>query len=91
MKTRVSVTAAAKEIGCAPQLVRMKMKAGDWDLGEVVKPNEINGKQFFSYLIFRPKLDRFLGKGVNEDVRTTEIHTGAEPDTAAAGTGACGA
>ncbi len=90
MKSRVSVTAAAKEIGCAPQLVRIKMKAGEWDLGEVVKPGEINGKQFYSYLIFRPKLDRFLGKGVNDNVRT-EIHTGAEPDTAGAGTGACGA
>lgn len=31
------------------------------------------------------------GKEVNEDVRTAEIHTGAEPATAGTGAGSCGA
>lgn len=50
MKTRVSVTAAAKEIGCAPQLVHRKMKAGEWDLGEVVELGERIERRYGIYV-----------------------------------------
>lgn len=58
-KVRVSVTDAAREIGCAPQFLRLRMQAGDWDLGSYVA-----GKagRHANYYVFRDKLDRFLGK-----------------------------
>lgn len=64
---RVSVMQAAKEIGVAPQLVRERMKCAKtdplhWDLGEVVETG--SEKKKYTYLIFRAKLDRFLGRGV---------------------------
>ena len=33
MSERVSVVEAAKEIGCAPGFLRLKMKTGEWDWG----------------------------------------------------------
>ena len=67
MCERVSLPQAAKEIGVAPQLIRERMQLDKsdpryWDLGEVIpsktgKPNARN-----TYLIFRAKLDKFLGK-----------------------------
>ena len=36
------------------------MKAGAWDLGNVVKPAAKGGNN--EYFIFRTKLDKFLGK-----------------------------
>ena len=57
---RVSVKDAAREIGCAQEYLRRQMKAGRWDLGEVVKPSR-NGCQH-EYFIFRAKLNKFLGK-----------------------------
>lgn len=67
MSERVSVVEAAKELGCAPQAVREMMKRGRWDLGEVIPPDSSAGKQFYSYYIYRAKLNRFLGKEVNDD------------------------
>lgn len=61
MSERVSVVEAAKEIGCAPGFLRLKMKTGEWDLGAYSKPPR--GGKNFSYYVFRSKLDRFLGKG----------------------------
>lgn len=60
MSQRVSVNDAAREIGCAPQALREHMKRGLWDLGEVVPPDKKSGS--YVYYIFRPKLDKFLGK-----------------------------
>lgn len=57
---RVRVEDAAREIGCAPEYLRRQMKAGKWNLGEVVKP-QVSGCQH-EYFIFRAKLDKFLGK-----------------------------
>jgi hypothetical protein len=57
---RVDVADAAEEIGCHPEYLRRRMAAKDWDLGRVVPPKKVGGKR--EYLIFRPKLDRFLGK-----------------------------
>lgn len=56
---KVTVVAAAKEIGCAPEYLRRQMKAGQWDLGKVVKPPR--GKNNYRFYIFRAKLDKFLG------------------------------
>lgn len=62
---RVSVVAAAKEIGCHPEYLRRQMKAGAWDLGNVVKPAAKGGNN--EYFIFRTKLDKFLGKEGGEE------------------------
>ena len=63
MNERVSVSDAAKELGCAAQAVRERMKRGIWDLGEVIEPCNMSGKHY-CYNIYRPKLDRLLGKEV---------------------------
>ena len=56
---RVDVKEAAKEIGCHPEYLRRKMKEKKWDIGRVEPPKKKGGK--YTYLIFRPKLDKFLG------------------------------
>lgn len=61
LKERVSLPVAARELGCSPQAVREHMRAGLWDLGEVIPP-EKRGKTTWAYYIFRPKLDVFLGR-----------------------------
>lgn len=58
-KKRVSVEDAAAEIGCAAEFLRRQMKAGNWDLGAVVKPRA--GQQNYTYYVFRDKLNMFLG------------------------------
>ncbi len=66
MTQRVSVVAAAKEIGCHPEYLRRQMKAGAWDLGNVVKPAAKGGNN--EYFIFRTKLDKFfVGKEGEEE------------------------
>lgn len=64
MTQRVSVVEAAKEIGCHPEYLRRQMKAGKWDLGKVVRPARSIGK--CEYFIFRVKLDKFLGKEIED-------------------------
>lgn len=61
---RVSVADAATEIGCHPQYLRQMMRDKKWDLGKVVYPKQKGGQ--CTYLVFRPKLDKFLGKEVIE-------------------------
>jgi hypothetical protein len=56
---RVDVADAAAEIGCHPQYLRQMMRSKKWDLGRVVMPQTANGQCM--YLIFRAKLDKFLG------------------------------
>lgn len=60
MSQRVSVKDAAREIGCAEEYLRRQMKAGRWNIGEVVKPQK-SGMNY-QYFIFRQRLDKFLGK-----------------------------
>lgn len=60
MCERVPLPVAAEEIGCHVEYLRQQMKCGNWDLGAVIKPGR--GKKYYNYLIFRSKLDRFLGK-----------------------------
>ena len=57
---RVTTAEAAKEIGCDVDYLRQMMKKKKWDLGEVIPPTQPRG--IYRYLIFRPKLDKFLGK-----------------------------
>lgn len=64
MSERVSVADAAKEIGCAPEFLRLQIRNGNWDLGSFIKPQK--GKKNYQYYVFRAKLDRFLGKSTDE-------------------------
>ena len=56
---RVRVEDAAREIGCNPQYLRIMLQKKKWDLGQVIAPQRKGGQHM--YLIFRPKLDKFLG------------------------------
>lgn len=58
---RVSLPEAARMLGCGPQVVREYMKAGLWDLGEVIPPN-MRGKKTWAYYIYRDKLNKLLGR-----------------------------
>lgn len=57
---RVSLIQAAKELGMAPQGLREYMKRGLIDIGVVLPCS--NGAKGNRYLIFRDKLDKYLGK-----------------------------
>lgn len=61
MSERVTVKQAAKELGLAPQGVREYMKRGLIDIGDVLPAIQGDGKTK-RYLIYRDKLDRYLGK-----------------------------
>lgn len=65
---RVSIADAAAEIGCHPQYLRQQMRKKKWDLGQVIPPQQRGGQH--EYFVFRPKLDRFLGK---ESMRESNI------------------
>ena len=56
---RVPTKQAAREIGVAVQTLNYRMERGEWDLGTVVKST--TGKTT-RHIVFRAKLDRFLGK-----------------------------
>lgn len=58
---KVTVADAAKMIGCDKDYLRQRMKRKEWDLGEVVPPKRAGG--IYRYIIFKPKLERFLGIG----------------------------
>lgn len=61
MTQRVTVQQAAKELGLAPQGVREYMKRGLIDIGDVLPA--LSGKGNTNrYVIYRDKLDRYLGK-----------------------------
>ncbi len=59
MSERVTVEQAAHEMGLAPQGVREYMKRGLIDIGVVLPAVQGGTKR---YVIFRSKLDKFLGK-----------------------------
>ncbi len=59
---RVSVIQAARELGVAPQGVRVQMQRGKLDIGVVVP--SVQGDRL-QYWIYRDKLDKVLGKGGN--------------------------
>lgn len=58
ISNRVRTEDAAKEIGCAKQYLIERIKTGEWDLGDYVKPK---GAQKGTCFVFRSKLDKFLG------------------------------
>ncbi len=57
---RVSLPEAAKELGMSQQAVREHMKRKIIDIGYVLP--QTKGKRRNTYLIYRDKLDKFLGK-----------------------------
>lgn len=61
MCERVSVADAAKELGISKQAVRERMKKGLFDIGKYI-PKEKTGKKQGEYHIYRPKLDKHLGR-----------------------------
>ena len=64
---RVTVAQAAQELGIPAQALRERMKrkiGGIATIGEVLPP--LNGKGHLSYLIYRDRLDRYLGKAGKE-------------------------
>ena len=66
MKTILTAEEAAKEIGCRPEKVRMRMRQRIWNLGRAIPPEKA-GTKVWTYEIMRNKLDAFLGKeGENE-------------------------
>jgi len=56
---RVSVIQAARELGVAPQGVRVQMQRGKLDIGVVVP--SVQGCRL-QYWIYRDKLDKVMGK-----------------------------
>ena len=61
MCERVSVKDAAKELGMSSQAVREHMRKGLFDIGDYI-PKERTGKKQGEYHIYRPKLDKHIGR-----------------------------
>ncbi len=60
MSERVSVPQAAKELGMAPQAVRVRMKSGDLaGIGYIMPSIKGNRTEYF---IYRNMLDAYMGK-----------------------------
>ena len=59
-KETMSAAAAARIIGCSPQMVRERIKRRIWTFGDHI-PKEKTGKTQDSFIIFTKKLNRFLG------------------------------
>ncbi len=60
---RVPTAQAARELGLAQETVRYFMETGQLRIGKVVKSRSGKSKR---YLIFRPLLDKELGKDGSE-------------------------
>lgn len=57
---RISVSSAADELGMAPYTVRYLMEQGKLPIGHVIRSG---GRGLTNrYLIFRPLLDKYLGR-----------------------------
>ncbi|WP_329808957.1 hypothetical protein [Enterocloster citroniae] len=67
MCERVKVSDAAKELGMSKQAVREHMRRGLFDIGDYI-PKEKTGKKQDEFHIYRPKLDKHIGK-VNIDLQ----------------------
>ncbi len=59
--SRVPLQQAAEELGISAQGVREYMKRGIIDIGAVL-PNRTGKTVRYTYLIFRDKLNRYIGK-----------------------------
>ena len=67
MCERVKVSDAAKELGMSKQAGREHMRRGLFDIGDYI-PKEKTGKKQDEFHIYRPKLDKHIGK-VNIDLQ----------------------
>lgn len=56
---RVTVANASKELGIDQDTLRFMMQKKVIDIGQVIPPKTKGGR--YEYLIFRAKLDKFLG------------------------------
>ena len=61
MKETMSAKAAAGILGCDPQLVRQRIRLGIWTFGECI-PKEKTGRKNDTFIIYRRKLERYIGK-----------------------------
>ena len=66
MKEILTAAQAAREIGCTAQKVRMRMKLGLWDLGEVIPAKKLGRVYSDEYNVHRRKLEKFLGRPIKE-------------------------
>lgn len=64
---RVPLPDAAKELGISADYLRFLMRAKKVDLGMVLPPKSKNGR--CEYLVFRAKLDRFMGLDIEDSKR----------------------
>lgn len=62
MCERVRIPDAAKELGMSEQAVREHMRRGLFDIGDFI-PKEKTGKKQDTFYVYRPKLDKHLGRG----------------------------
>ena len=58
---RVSIKEAAKRIGCGEGYIRMKMRNGEWNIGEATPPSK--GRANWSFRIFRQPFERAMKEG----------------------------
>lgn len=65
MKTIYTAPEAAEIIGCPVQKLRIRMQRKLWDLGAVYSPEKL-GKTTWTYEIYRDKLEKFLGRKIEE-------------------------
>lgn len=68
MCERVKMQDAAKELGMSEPAVREHMRRGLFDIGDYI-PKEMTGKKQDEFHVYRPKLDRHLGR-IQEEGRT---------------------
>lgn len=61
MTDRIPTKTAARIIGVVPQYLQQEMRAGRMDLGYVA------GGKRKNYIIFRAKLEKFIGRELTED------------------------
>lgn len=81
---RISVEEAARLLGMAPQGVRVQMRRGLLDIGNVFPAvsQKKGGRTTYQYFIFRDKFNRVLGKNNNgeEADRTDGSRRQKSPD-----------
>ena len=61
MRERVPIKQAAQELGMSRQAVREHMRRNLFDIGDYI-PKEKTGKKQDEFHVYRPKLDRHLGR-----------------------------
>lgn len=57
----MTVPEVAREMGCSPAQVRLNIKLGIWPFGERIPAKKL-GTSRDKYLIYRTRLEHFLGR-----------------------------